>query len=218
MLPRSAFPPGAVRRNASPQGGLRPGAGHDAAPDPFALDRERMVGDQIERRGIRDPGVLRVMRELPRHLFVPAASQCGGVRRLPAAHRSGPDHLPALHRRVDDRAGPAGAGRDGAGDRHRLRLSDGSPRAPGAPRLQHRAPRGSSRGKRPRAWPGSASPTSPSGPATAARAGRSTRPSTSSWPRRLLKRCRRLSSNSCAPGVGWSSPRAPRTRRNCCGL
>ncbi len=75
MLPRSAFPPGAVRRNASPQGGLRPGAGHDAAPDPFALDRERMVGDQIERRGIRDPGVLRVMRELPRHLFVPAASQ-----------------------------------------------------------------------------------------------------------------------------------------------
>jgi protein-L-isoaspartate(D-aspartate) O-methyltransferase len=54
---------------------LRPGDGHEAAPDAFALDRERMVGDQIERRGVRDRGVLRAMREIPRHLFVPAASQ-----------------------------------------------------------------------------------------------------------------------------------------------
>jgi len=34
-----------------------------------------MVAEQIERRGIGDPGVLRVMREVPRHLFVPAASR-----------------------------------------------------------------------------------------------------------------------------------------------
>lgn len=41
--------------------------------DRFAAERERMVADQIERRGIRAPDVLRVMRSTPRHLFVPAA-------------------------------------------------------------------------------------------------------------------------------------------------
>ena len=33
--------------------------------------QERMVADQIEGRGIRNPDVLRVMRAIPRHLFVP---------------------------------------------------------------------------------------------------------------------------------------------------
>jgi protein-L-isoaspartate(D-aspartate) O-methyltransferase len=33
--------------------------------------RERMVASQIEGRGIRDPRVLRAMRKLPRHVFVP---------------------------------------------------------------------------------------------------------------------------------------------------
>lgn len=37
-----------------------------------ALPRERMVADQIESSGIRNPDVLRVMRATPRHLFVPA--------------------------------------------------------------------------------------------------------------------------------------------------
>ena len=32
---------------------------------------EIMVKNQLERRGIQDEGVLRVMRETPRHLFVP---------------------------------------------------------------------------------------------------------------------------------------------------
>lgn len=32
--------------------------------------RERMVRDLLEKRGIRDPGVLAAMREVPRHLFV----------------------------------------------------------------------------------------------------------------------------------------------------
>lgn len=35
--------------------------------------RERMVRLQIERRGVRHPGVLQAMREVPRHLFVPEA-------------------------------------------------------------------------------------------------------------------------------------------------
>ncbi len=33
--------------------------------------RERMVRDQIERRGVRHAGVLKAMREVERHLFVP---------------------------------------------------------------------------------------------------------------------------------------------------
>ena len=41
------------------------------ASDPFAPNRDRMVRDQIESRGIRNPDVLRVLRATPRHRFVP---------------------------------------------------------------------------------------------------------------------------------------------------
>jgi protein-L-isoaspartate(D-aspartate) O-methyltransferase len=41
------------------------------AADPYAAERERMVRDHIEDRGIRDPAVLRILRTVPRHLFVP---------------------------------------------------------------------------------------------------------------------------------------------------
>ncbi|MCL6544955.1 MAG: protein-L-isoaspartate(D-aspartate) O-methyltransferase [Bryobacteraceae bacterium] len=41
------------------------------AADPYERPRERMVAEQIEARGIRHPGVLRAMRSVPRHLFVP---------------------------------------------------------------------------------------------------------------------------------------------------
>lgn len=47
------------------------------APGPTAPDtamartRERMVTDQIEARGVRDPLTLRALKEVPRHLFVP---------------------------------------------------------------------------------------------------------------------------------------------------
>jgi len=34
--------------------------------------REAMVADQIESRGVRDPLVLAAMREVPRHMFMPA--------------------------------------------------------------------------------------------------------------------------------------------------
>jgi protein-L-isoaspartate(D-aspartate) O-methyltransferase len=37
----------------------------------YEVLRERMVTSQIEGRGIRDPRVLRAMRKVPRHLFVP---------------------------------------------------------------------------------------------------------------------------------------------------
>ncbi len=40
--------------------------------DPAREQRERMVAEQIQSRGIRNPDVLRVMRATPRHLFMPA--------------------------------------------------------------------------------------------------------------------------------------------------
>lgn len=45
------------------------------AADPYAAERERMVHEQIEARGVRDADLLRVLRATPRHLFVPAANR-----------------------------------------------------------------------------------------------------------------------------------------------
>lgn len=42
-------------------------------PDPYTSQRERMLRDQIEARGIRSADVLRALRATPRHLFVPNA-------------------------------------------------------------------------------------------------------------------------------------------------
>ena len=42
-------------------------------PDPYTPQRERMVREQIEGRGIHRADVLRVLRVTPRHLFVPEA-------------------------------------------------------------------------------------------------------------------------------------------------
>jgi protein-L-isoaspartate(D-aspartate) O-methyltransferase len=41
----------------------------------WAEARARMVSEQLERRGIRDPRVLDAMRNVPRHLFVPPERQ-----------------------------------------------------------------------------------------------------------------------------------------------
>ncbi|MFQ3584325.1 MAG: protein-L-isoaspartate(D-aspartate) O-methyltransferase [Cyanobacteriota bacterium] len=43
--------------------------------DPFALEREQMVREQIEQRGIRDRRVLQAMQKVPRHRFVPLEQQ-----------------------------------------------------------------------------------------------------------------------------------------------
>ena len=43
--------------------------------DPHAVERTRMVREQIERRGIVDPRVLQAMESVPRHLFVPDSFQ-----------------------------------------------------------------------------------------------------------------------------------------------
>jgi protein-L-isoaspartate(D-aspartate) O-methyltransferase len=41
-----------------------------SSSDAMQSEREAMVAEQIERRGIADPGVLEAMRRVPRHLFV----------------------------------------------------------------------------------------------------------------------------------------------------
>ena len=41
------------------------------AGDPYQSQRDRMVAEQIQARGVRNPEVLKAMRGTPRHLFVP---------------------------------------------------------------------------------------------------------------------------------------------------
>jgi protein-L-isoaspartate(D-aspartate) O-methyltransferase len=45
------------------------------AQDPFAAERAQMVKQQIEQRDVRNPDVLRVMRAVPRHLFIPESQR-----------------------------------------------------------------------------------------------------------------------------------------------
>ena len=67
----------------------------DAGPPDFAssgraAEREKMVAEQIEARGVSDPRVLTVMRAVPRHEFVPAdrAADAYADRALPIRHDS----------------------------------------------------------------------------------------------------------------------------------
>ncbi|MGB7538699.1 MAG: protein-L-isoaspartate(D-aspartate) O-methyltransferase [Anaerolineales bacterium] len=48
---------------------------HTFPPDSQSVQRERMVRDQVERRGVRDPRVLEAMRAVPRHLFLAGLEQ-----------------------------------------------------------------------------------------------------------------------------------------------
>ena len=45
------------------------------AADPFGAEREGMVREQIEARGVRSPEVLRAFRTTPRHEFMPEPSR-----------------------------------------------------------------------------------------------------------------------------------------------
>ncbi len=51
-------------------------------------ERQQMVSRQIEARGVRDPAVLRAMRTVPRHRFVPAPERASAYedRPLPIGH------------------------------------------------------------------------------------------------------------------------------------
>lgn len=47
-------------------------AGSRSGDEERALERERMVAEQIIARGVRDPRVIAALRRIPRHRFVPA--------------------------------------------------------------------------------------------------------------------------------------------------
>lgn len=64
LLPQAA--PAQDRRQVRPAAARGP-----AAPEARQREREAMVRDQIEARGIRDRRVLEAMRAVPRHRFVP---------------------------------------------------------------------------------------------------------------------------------------------------
>ena len=85
-------------------------------PD-WTMQRDRMVSQQIEARGVKDPLVLESMRTVPRHLFVPKnvqesayiarlARQCGYAAYDPLAahHITTPEHVSAVMRSGIDAA------------------------------------------------------------------------------------------------------------------
>jgi protein-L-isoaspartate(D-aspartate) O-methyltransferase len=62
----------AVLGCAGARAGMTDRAGAPAGmSDPYAALRKRMVTEQIQRRGVRDPRVIQAMTSVPRHLFVP---------------------------------------------------------------------------------------------------------------------------------------------------
>ena len=58
-------------------------------PSTFAINRERMIEEQLVPRGISDPRVLEAMRQVPRHLFVEAAMQAHAYGDFPLPIGSG---------------------------------------------------------------------------------------------------------------------------------
>jgi protein-L-isoaspartate(D-aspartate) O-methyltransferase len=54
-------------------------------PDEYAVQREQMVRNQIEARGVHDERVVAAMRAVPRHLFVPPYQMSAAYRDTPLA-------------------------------------------------------------------------------------------------------------------------------------
>ena len=65
------------------------GGGAPAGGDSWATQRQRMVAEQIERRGVRDPRVLEAMRTVPRERFVPEGVRSRAYDDAPLAIGSG---------------------------------------------------------------------------------------------------------------------------------
>ena len=55
-----------------------------AGAQSYDVQRTRMVRDQIAARGIKNPAVLKVMRETPRELFMPAEARSFAYEDHPA--------------------------------------------------------------------------------------------------------------------------------------
>ncbi len=111
----------------------------------FDAARNKMVDEEIVAAGVKNPRVIEAMRDTPRHEFIPLGQRRIRLLRHGAAHRRRPDHLAAVRRGLHDRGHRSAAGRQGAGDRHRQRLSGGRALQAGPRRLHDR--------DRPRAGP-----------------------------------------------------------------
>ncbi len=125
---------GATMVSCSPSG-CRAGAGEE--PDWSDL-RERMVRQQIETRGVKDPAVLAAMRSVPRHTFVPddyrEASYQDSPLPIGESQTISQPYIVALMSELLE----VKTGRQGARDRHRLRLSSRGARGHGGGGLHHR--------------------------------------------------------------------------------
>jgi len=64
-----------VTAGAACRGGGGTAEQEEIRQDPVTLARQRMVEEQLRRRGIEDPAVLRAMGTVPRHEFVPESQQ-----------------------------------------------------------------------------------------------------------------------------------------------
>mgnify|MGYP003591633454 FL=1 len=70
-------------------GGFHLGRDSVSEPSTFAINRERMIEEQLVPRGISDPRVLEAMRQVPRHLFVEDAMQAHAYGDFPLPIGSG---------------------------------------------------------------------------------------------------------------------------------
>lgn len=70
-------------------GGFHLGRDPVSEPSTFAINRERMIEEQLVPRGISDPRVLEAMRQVPRHLFVEDAMQAHAYGDFPLPIGSG---------------------------------------------------------------------------------------------------------------------------------
>ena len=101
------------------------GCGQTRPPGPaadFAAERERMVNEQLVRRGIHDPRVLAAMRKVPREEFVPAPLR-NKATRMARSRSVTTKHFATLHRRVHDRTIATETDRSHSRGWHRFRLS-----------------------------------------------------------------------------------------------
>ncbi len=73
------------------------------AGDPYKAERDRMVRKQIVARGITDPKVIRAMKNVKRHMFVPDENASHAYMGQPPAHRLWSDHITALYSGLYDR-------------------------------------------------------------------------------------------------------------------
>ena len=77
---------------------------------PRSDERQRMVTQQIEARGVRDTRVLAAMREVPRHLFIPPPYDKGAYEDCPLPIGNGQTISQTLYCCTDDVASQTTAG------------------------------------------------------------------------------------------------------------